>query len=232
MILKKYILFFVIVPVWASAQNRQIVDATMGEDLSGKVSDQMKYLFPEFTTGDVYYFDIPKSKGKLNYNMLLGEMQFLENDQIFTLANVNNVDFVNIENRKFYRFNDMEFVEELMSTGTTQLRVRRKGNAVPHSKRGGYGTESSTEAISSYTGISSSDSYFNLSVKGKVLISIDYYYYLIGANGRYVLIKNVKTFTRQFPSYRTQIKVFVKEHNTRFNNEDDLKVLLEYCSKF
>jgi len=220
-----------LLPGWVSAQNRQIVDAASGEDLSKIVSGQMQYLFPEFTGGDVYYMGLPKGSGKLNYNMLLGEMQFIENGQVMSLDNVKDVILVNIGNRKFYRFNNTEFVEELMSTGKYQLRVRRKGNVAPHSKKGAYGMDSSTSAITSYSSINSDSQQYNLTVEGKMLISLNYFYYLVGTNGKYALIKNVKTFTKQFPAYRAQIETFVKEHHTRFNNDEDLKVLLEYCNK-
>jgi len=227
--MKKYIFLLLLIPVWVSAQNRQIVEATSGEDLTGKVSNQMQYIFPEFTYGEVFYKGY-KGNGKINYNMLLGEMQFLENDQVMALANVKDVVVLNIGNRRFYPFNDKEFTEELISTGKFQLRVRRRGNVAQHSKKGAYGMDSSTSAITSYSSISSDNRQYNLNVQEKVLISVNYFYYLVGTNGKYILIKNVKTFTKQFPTFRAQIEAFAKERRTQFNNGEDLKALLEYCS--
>jgi len=228
--MKKYPLLLLLLPVWASAQNKQIVEATSGEDLTKKVSTQVQYLFPEFTTGDVYY-KRQNGKGKLNYNMLIGEMQFLEGDQVMSLANVRDVVVLNIDNRRFYPFNDKEFTEELMSTGKYQLRVRRKGSVAQHSKKGAYGMDTSTSAITSYSSINSDNHQYNLSIEGKVLITVNYFYYIVGTNGKHTLIKNSKTFTKLFPAYSAQIEAFVKENRTRFDNEDDLKALLEFCSK-
>jgi len=229
--MKKYIFLLLLLPVWVSAQNRQVLEAASGEDLSQKISGRMQYLFPEFTNGDVYFIGLPKGSGNLNYNMLIGEMQFLENGQVMTLANLKDVALVNIGNRRFYRFNDKEFAEELLSTGTYQLRVRRKGNVAPHSKKGAYGTESSTSAITSYSSINEGGQQYNLTIAENVIISLNYFYYLVGTNGKYTLIKNAKTFTKQFPAYRVQIEAFIKEHKTRFDNGEDLKTLLEYCGK-
>jgi len=229
--MKNYIFLLLMVPAWVSAQNRQVVETVAGEDLSQKVSAQMQYLFPEFINGDVFYKGLPKGRGKLNYNMLAGEMQFVENDQVMALANVKDVVLVNINNRKFYPYSGNEFVEELMSTGTIQLAVRRKGNAASHSKKGAYGMETSTSAITSYSSINSANQQYNLTVTENVLISLTNYYYLVGTNGKYTLIKNKKTFANKFPNYNAQIDIFVKEHNTKFNNEEDLKALLDYCSK-
>jgi len=227
--MKKYLFLLLLLPFWVSAQNRQVIETASGEDLSKKVSTQMQYLFPEFTSGDVYYKGY-NGKGKLNYNMLLGEMQFLENDQVMALANVRDVVMMNIDNRLFYPFNDKEFTEELLSTGKYQLRVRRKGNVAQHSKKGAYGMDSSTSAITSYSSISSDNRQYDLTVAEKVLITMNYFYYLVGPNGKYILIRNAKTFTKQFSQYRAQIEEFVKEHKIRFDNEDDLKTLLKFCS--
>jgi len=220
-----------LVPVWVSAQKRVIIEAASGEDLTKKTSTQMQYLFPEFTNGTVYYLGSPNGNGKLNYNMLLGEMQFLENDEVLALANVKSVIVVTIDNRKFYPFNEKEFVEELLSTNKGQLRVRRKGNVAQHSKKAAYGGSSSTSSITSYSSINRDGQYYALTVKEDIMITLNNFYYLVDANGKYIMIKNLKTFTKQFPEHKAQIEAFVKEHNIRIDNENDLKSLLEYCSK-
>jgi hypothetical protein len=229
--MKKYLFLIMLLPVWVFAQNRQIVEAASGDDLSDKVSTHIQYVFPEFTNGEVYFSNAPKSGGKLNYNMLVGEMQFVEADEVLTLANVRDVAMVNINNRRFYPFsNKGEFTEELLSTDQAQLRVRRKGNVAPHAQKGAYGTSSSTSSITSYSSISGEGRQHNLSVVSDVLISLRHFYYLVGANGKYTQIKNVKTFTNRFPAHRVQIEAFVKENNMRFDKEADLKALLVYCS--
>ena len=228
--MKKYLLLLMLFPVWVSAQNRQIVEAASGEDLTKKVSLHMQYLFPEFTNGDVYYKGY-SGKGHLNYNMLLGEMHFLENGQVRSLANAKDVVVMTINNRRFYPFNDKEFTEELTSAGKYRLRVRRKGNVAQHSKKGAYGMDSSTSSITSYSSIGADNRQYDLTVSEKVLITLNYFYYIVGPNGKDILIRNAKTFTKQFPAYRVPIEEFVKEHRTRFDDEDDLKALLNFCNQ-
>jgi len=228
--MKKFVILLLLLPAWVSAQNREIVEAASGEDLTTKVSTQFQYLFPDFTNGEVFYKG-HNGSGKLNYNMLLGEMQFVENQQVLALANVEDVIVVTINGRNFYPFKGGEFAEELGSAGQVQLRVRYKGNAAQHSKKGAYGTSSSTSSITSYSSISSDNRQYELTVTEKVLVTVNYFYYLVTSNGKYTLIQNVKAFTKLFPAYRNQIEAFAKEHKTRFNNGDDLKALLKYCGE-
>ena len=230
--MKKYLFLIVLLPGWVFAQNRQIVEASAGDDLSGKVSTTMQYIFPEFTLGEVYFVNAPKGNGMLNYNMLVGEMQFLEKGEVLGLADVKNVSVVNINNRKFYPFNSQgEFTEEIFSTDKSQLRVRRKGNIAPFAKKGAYGTSSATSSITSVSSVSSGDRQYELSVTGDVIISLRTFYYLVGANGKYTQITNVKAFTKLFPAHRAQIEAFAKERKSRFDNEAELITMLVYCSE-
>ena len=229
--MKKFLFLLLLFPGLVYAQDRQVVEAVSGEDISEKVSTHLQYLFPAFENGDVYFLNATKSSGMLNYNMLVGEMQFVDNDEVFGLADVKNVAMVIINNRKFYPYNTKEFSEDLLSTDKVQLRVRRKGNAVNFAQKGAYGTSSSTSAITSYSSVSSGSQQYNLSARGDIHISLRYFYYLVGSNGKYTQIKNVKTFTKLFPAHRIQIEAFAKEHNIRFDRENDLKALLAYCSE-
>ena len=228
--MKKYLFLLLLFPGWIFAQDRQIIEVTSGDDLDERISYHLQYLFPEFTIGDVIYKDAPLGAGMINYNLLVGEMQFLADDEVMALANIRDIAMVYIDNRKFYPFNNKEFAEELLSTDKVQLRVRRRGSMVPYAKRGAYGASSPTSAITSYNSINNASQQHNLSVMGDVMVTLKYFYYLVGQNGRYTQINNVKAFTKLFPVHRAQIEAYAKENNIRFDNVNDLKVLLVYCN--
>jgi len=231
--MKKYlILLFLFIPICAFAQKRKVVEAASGEDVSKKVSTQFQYLFPEFTDGDVFFNGMPRSSGKLNYNMLIGEIHFIDNNkQILALANVNNVIYVKIENRKFYPFKNNEFTEELMTTPRCQLTVRYTGKVAQHGKKVAYGGSSATSSVTSYSSVAGANRQYELSVIEDVLVTVDSYYYFLTKNGRYTIIRNVKAFTKLFPEHKAIIETFAKENKIRFNNKEELITLLEYCSK-
>ena len=116
-----------------------------------------------------------------------------------------------------------------MTISSYSLRVRYVGNVAMYSKKGAYGTTSATTSISSYRSINSDDQYRELAVQGEVLVSVNSLYYLVGENGKYTLIRNVRTFTKLFPKYRSQIEAFAQEHETYYNERDDIIALLNYC---
>jgi len=64
-----------------------------------------------------------------------------------------------------------------------------------------------------------------------VLISLDLIFYLVGENGKYTHIKNIKNFTKHFPGHKAKIEAFAIENDIRFNNKEDLISLFEFCIK-
>ena len=211
-----------------SAQNREIVEAVSGEDLSPKVSYQMQFVFPEFRNGEVVFVGVPRIGGVFNYNILIGEMQFIDNEQVLALANMNRVLFVSIDDRIFYPFNSREFTEELYSIGNIFLRVRYRGRAARHTQRGAYGMETSTASITSYSSLLADSRAHELTIPENVVITVNNIYYLVESNGKHKQIRNKRTFTRQFPMYKSQINSFVNENKIRFNNPNDLIAMFQF----
>ncbi|MDR1153764.1 MAG: hypothetical protein LBL04_03560 [Bacteroidales bacterium] len=206
------------------AQQQQIV-------AQEEVPVSIQYLFPEFTAGRVLYKNGASAEGKLNYNMLLEEMMFVDDaNRQMVMDNVKEVNMVTIAGRRFYPYGTQKFAEELTG-GAVKLRVLRKGSMVKHSKEAGYGSSSATSAIDSYSSISgAANQKTELTEKGNVLVTVSKIYYLVPVSGKYTAIRNQKTFIRQFPSFQTEIENFVQDQSIDFTNQTDLISLLAYCN--
>ena len=230
--MKKLIILFFLFPMFISAQDKVILDVASGEDLSNRVSSGMQYVFPEFTNGVVYFENGRKSGSMLNYNMLLGEMQFVDKEVVMSLLTLKDIQMIIIDNRKFIPYNESEFCEELITARDVRLCVRRNARSIERSKVGAYGTATATGSSTSYNslvGNSNTGKQYDLTVQSKVLVSTNTTYYLMD-KGKYYQIKNQKSFTKLFPVNSAKIEAYVKEHNTNFKNEDDLEALFAYCS--
>ena len=225
----KKILLLLLLPGLVSAQNRQIVEVSSNEDVSTKVPNQLKYVFPEFTAGNVYFLDRSRTGGILNYNKLAGEMQFVDENARIWALNVEDVSVVVIDSRKFYPYRKKQFTEELYSTGSCFLRVKYETSVKSQGKKGAYGMSSSTTAIATYSPPDARR--YDISAKGNVIVFDRFIYYLVGANGKHRYIKNLYSFTGQFPEYKSQIIEFAVEHKIQFSDRDDLIKLLKYCGE-
>ena len=227
--MKKSIFLLLLYPILAAAQNDEVIDIASGEILNEKVSSNVQYVFPEFLAGQVHFADGKRSANLLNYNVLLGEMHFIDNEDVLAFPDLTNVLVVVVNKRRFFPFNKTEFCEEVFATDDTRLCVRRKGRAMEKSKTGAYGMETSASSVKSYNSIGSTGRQFNLGVTGKVKVSVENSYYFMNKGYKYVQIKNEKSIIKQFPGHNEKIETFVKEHKINFKDEDDLKELIAYC---
>jgi len=231
--MKKSIFLLLLFPLLAVAQDKMVIDVASGEKLNEKLSSDTQYVFPEFIAGQVHFTDGQRSGNMLNYNILLGEMHFMDNEEVFAFPDLSKVLVAVVDKRRFFPFNKTEFCEEILITpGGARLCVRRKANAVEQSRTGAYGIQTSASSVRSYNSIGNSGDgrRVNLQVSGKVRVSIENFYYFLN-KGKYVQIKNEKSIAKQFPGHNAKIEAYVKEHNTNFKNEEDLKALIAYCSE-
>ena len=227
-----------------SAQERIILpNISDPNEFIKRIPSQMQYLFIEYTDGIVFYKNSSRSNAKLNYNFLLGEMRFINNDQVFALDNLKDVSMVTINDRRFYPYKADEFTEELFSNRSGMLRVRYRGRMTTYGKRTGYGGMSPTASVRTANSLTFGTSQFNPGepasnvrtqeltvVEENMIISKDFIYYLVDSRGKYRQIKNIRSFTRHFPSKsRMQIRSFGKENNINFKSSQDLIRLLHFC---
>src|SRR4051812_47791376 len=74
-----------------------------GEDIKESVPDSIKFRYPQFVTGYVYFKNGKISRASLNYNLLNGEMEFIApgNDTLAIDDEV-TIRFIEINSDSFY----------------------------------------------------------------------------------------------------------------------------------
>ncbi|MDR3328926.1 MAG: hypothetical protein LBS63_02305, partial [Prevotellaceae bacterium] len=117
-------------------------------DVAQTMSKETQYLLPKFAKGTVFFKGGEQAAATLNYNLLLGQMQFIgEDSSIMEIANVSEVRYVTIGKRFFIRSKD-DFIEVVID-GSVQLGIVRKLRIVNHRKDGGYGGTTSLMKVES-----------------------------------------------------------------------------------
>ena len=210
-----------------------------GDDLENKVPKSIQYSFPQFTPGKVYYKNGTQGGGMMNYNQYLGEMQFLNGDEVLALDNIEDVLIVIIDKRRFFPYNDTEFCEEILANDKIRVCMRRRGHISLRSKMGSYGTTTQAGSVKTYQGIvgnvnaeANGGSSFNqeLKIYGDIKLHKDNLFYFMNSKGRFTFINNLKRIKKQFSGNDAKIETFVKENFIDIKNERDLISLLNYCS--
>jgi hypothetical protein len=187
-----------------------------------------QFLFPGFSQATLKMKDGNSQVLEMNYNKVSGKMVFKRNGKPYDLLNPEVVDTVYLQNVKFVRFGQA-FYEEIFAAPVS-LFLNHKGSLVSTGKPSGYGTTSQTSSISSLSGISTDNGYYNLELPPEFTVKDDPVYW-IRKNNDWFSFTNIKQFLKIFPDKENDLKEFIKNNHIKIDRRDDLINLMSYCNK-
>ena len=212
------------------AQNRlkiENIDVTQDQDINeNELLRNAVYIFPEFSDGIIYFKNGTANKSKFNYNTLHGEMQFLDNEKVLSLANPQSVNYVIINKKVFYYMSGTHFAELLLDNDNIKLCVKRSTKLADIQAKGAYGT---TNVTSSIWAVVPTQQY-DIGILRDLVYKIEDEFYLEN-NRKFTKINNGKSFIKAFPQFKNEINRFVESNKTNFKNEKDLIKLTNYCTQ-
>ncbi|RKD91333.1 hypothetical protein [Mangrovibacterium diazotrophicum] len=179
------------------------------------------YLFPEFKSATIFFKTGLQQKSDLNFNKLTEEMVFVENGKFLAIANVTSIDSILIAQRKFIPVDGIFF--ECEGGEKYPLFVQYKSKLISAGKSTGFGN-SQTTAVDNISNVYSSGKVYELEIgKDYRVLSDDSFWTLV--NEKYGRINSLKEAQKIFPD--KNLKPFVKANKIKFDNSDDLLLLLQ-----
>ncbi len=190
--------------------------------------DSSYYLFPSFSDGTVKMKDGGKSYSKLNFNLLLCQMQFLnERGDTMSIADPLEIDSVIINGKSF--FYKKGYYEILHNSDSLNLVVLRNVTYEPV-KIGAMGISSHGGSIDTYTTLRDDNVTRQLIINQDINVVIKSTYFLMNNKGEmYNATKS--NFLSLFEKNKEPIQGYLKTNKTNYNKEADLKKLFDFCSK-
>lgn len=187
------------------------------------------YYYPQFSTG-VVKFKTGQSSARLNYHLVLQEMQFIDQKgDTLAIANEEEIEIVTIGNDSFYY--SKGFLKLLSQFGEIKLAVKQKSELDKKEKKGVYGESYSSAAVVSYdTYHLDKQSSVKLNNKEGSFGNTELSYYIADQGNNFV-IANKKNILRLFPKNKKQIEDFVAASNIDFSKEEHLKMLFYFISQ-
>ena len=188
-----------------------------------------QYLFPEFSPGMVKMKVGNNLTTILNYNIVTGKMVFSQKDQVFDLVNPDMVDTVFLNSRKFIPVGKV-FYEVIMEKPIA-LFIEHKGKVLEPGKPAAYGGTSQLSSSNYVTNLPNDASVYNIKLPDDYTVESDPVYWIFMNGNKYNFI-NERQFTKFFRGRETDIKEFVKKNRIKFDNPQDVKKLVSFCSSF
>lgn len=226
-------LFLVVHSYLAPAQERSdIYRVTAGQQAHEVLPAKVKYRYEAFQPGTVSFYSGKTSNGNLNYNILLGDMQFVDRSRdTLSLAEEQTIKQIKISDDTYLYNDKYGFLEVVQAYSQVKLAIHQQFVPISQEKMGAYGQSSGTSAISNYSSVSTSGGAMQpLEQQGDVLISKKATYLLIDKNQR-VRRANRSGILRAFRKQKKAIESYIEEQQIDFHQLEDLQKLLQYCSE-
>ena len=200
-----------------------VVTIKAGEDVS--ILNEHIYKYRGFTPGKVYFNDGTVARSKMNFNLWLETILFIdEKGDTLALANENTVKYLTMGTDTFFVHEG--YLQLISNYGNIKLATRQKIKFLDEKNIGAYGLSTSTHTIDNYNTLRAYNTY-TLKVNKDLVYSKEKKYYFSKGNDDFVTV-NKKNVLKMFPHKKKLTEDYLKEHEIAWDSEHDLKNLFGY----
>lgn len=190
-----------------------------------KVIEVTHYIFPEFIKGTVLMKNGVKNDAFLNYNSLTEEMIFDNKGKKLAMTQLDQVDTVFIQNRKFIIHNN-KFVE-LVYRSAYELLVEHQSKVVDPGKPAAYGGTSQTSATTMYSSYLSGGQVYELKLPQGIETKASQEYWL-KKDGKTTKFLSIRQLMKLFGDKEDDFKNFVKKNDVKYEDQASIIALIKY----
>ncbi len=220
--------FLFVLPDFASAEAENCCPG-------GTAASKAVYQFNGFKDGTVYFKNGKHIKAKLNYNYLHGAIEFINvTKDTLVMTNKGRIDYIALEENIFYTqedHGDTELVasfDNILLTKKTYLVAKgNKANASEQKYMANPEAGTPTSLLISNQG--GEFRWQNNTVKPDYKFKTAYYF--IDRNHLFHVAKRANLL-KVFDKNKSELADYLKQNDINFNDEEQLKKVLQFCSTF
>lgn len=195
-----------------------------GESVGEALSAKDIYGYPSFVNGVVFFLDGTQTAAKLNYNLLVAEVQFIDTKgDTVSIANEETIRYITIATDSFYFSNG--FVRLIRKHGNVALAER------PYYKQfiqkpGSYGLSTATTATNNVSMLLDKRS-VNLNTDQEMILKRHTDYFIANKNNRFTALDK-RNLARVFPNFKKEISNYLNQNSIDYNKKDDVAMLFSF----
>lgn len=202
-----------------SAQKNDLVTVKAGSKILDHFPFRERYRYPEFTPGKVYFRNNTYSAFKLNYNLLMAEMEFIQSRDTLAIVNKKDIKYIVIDKDTFYF--DKNYLELISHPVPLKVVLNQYIKLKEIVKKDSYGTSSSGSSTQSYGSLPSNGQFYKLAANEDMVFQKIREYYLSTPSSGFVPFKK-KNVMQLFPKNEDDIKKYLKSNEIDFDSREDL----------
>jgi len=225
--MKSLALFVVLLAysIFSLAQSKKIFKINPGEKVYATIPKADIYSYPQFIIGTVQFRANTVGSALMNYNSLLGEMEFInDKGDTLTLDDPITINYITIAEDTF--FYDKGYVRQLMHAGPINLAIKKLISFSNRQKLGGFG-EVAASGVDSYNSLTSPTNLKEM-VAREILSFTEYKTYYFGDKFNHFVAASKKSLINLLPNKQVELEAYLKEHPVNFTKEEDLLLLMNF----
>lgn len=187
------------------------------------------YRFSSFNEGSIVFRNGIISSGRLNYNVSLDELHFInENGDTLAMADPASVSFVNLNGSRFYYDKGFFQTIDTVSANGVVLAFKQILIAQQQRKYGAYDIVEQHEGVRTVNFYTGNGQTYRLGQDEKIVVTAREFYFFGDVYGHFVKA-NKENILLQFGKKQSAIKQFIKTNHTNFSDLKDLLSLMAFC---
>lgn len=182
-----------------------------------------RYLYKEFVPGQVVFKNGISRDMELNYNILYGEIEFIQSHDTLALLKKKDIKYIVAQDTFYYDKGTIEII----SGGTIKVGLKDYVKVKDILKEGPYGSNVRSGSADTYTSLDVYGNLYNLVPNEDIEVQRTLEYLLFTpADGFTDFTK--KNILQLFPGKSNEIKSYLKSHKVKFDSREDLLSLADY----
>ncbi|MEP6726946.1 MAG: hypothetical protein ABJC98_14100 [Bacteroidota bacterium] len=201
--------------------------ANPGDAKNGSLSEKGIYRFPAFTEGTIVFRNGGNMAVKLNYNITMDEMHFINgNGDTLAVADPPIINYISISPYRFYY--DKGYLQTITTSDGIILAFKQVISAEETTK-GAFGIATTHPGATTYNFFTLKGQRYGSDNQETMLDAREFYYF--GDSYGHFSKANKEFILLHYEKKQDSIKTFLKTNHTNFNKEDDLVKLIQYCGQ-
>ena len=196
------------------------------ENILTKLPEQAAYLLPAFTDAVVTGRDGSLSSGRVNVCLVDNSVRFItDSGDTLLMSNAENVSRIVFADTVLLQVQDY-FVKQMVVYGQKSIAERRQLKLTQQAESAGYSSIPAVSTAKKGTMVALDPTYvYEAETDYDYRMTTD----LVLTDGTEVYSAKLSSFVKVFPDRKKEIRSFVKEHRTDFNDKQDLADLFFFC---
>jgi hypothetical protein len=206
-----------------SAQKYKPVTVLAGTRVIDYFPAEVRYRYPEFLPGQVFFKNGSAGSSRLNYDLLRNEMLMIQSPDTLVIVKKKDIQFIAIAQDTFIYNNGYL---EVVHNGMVKVWMKQYIKMKEVLKKTAFGQPSNVVSSETYK-IDSDGRYWDMTPVDDIVFQKTVEFYIMDSTGKLLALRK-KTLLQILPQKTIEIEGYLKKNKVNFESKEDIIKLAGY----